>query len=953
MRLFEQNAEVQRLEAGLAGLPLSEATIASAVAVAWYKRHMDHRASRELARQAAEFLSQCPIEVENGNALQARLQLLDAEASFLSNDHDQALATLAELTRPDAGYHDDLVRSDAHALGAVVASSTGALERRDQELVAAVASAGKARDNVRVESLQANQALYALGLGNQEVDAQWEQRFTQQRLTNHPVAQAYVSTYLGWRCRNLGQFSKAIQHYHSASKAALQTGQLLAATFAMTNLGTTFAELNDYESAIEWEQKALDLAEPTGWPVILGPCLRHMGEIMRFVERYDAAEAILSQALTVYAPLRNSRNFASILGSMGSLNQARGRAPDALKNYQDMAERAEALNQIDVRIEAHLGIAAAQLAMAQIEAAHAAAHTALEASRQHGASTQHLRGLRLLAKIQQHEGRVAQSLESLREAYASAQAIQGYHAPHDLLQELAQALALTGAFEEAYTASSKAITERERVQSRDSLQRATAIQIRLETERARAESEQHRRLAEAESRRAALLQSTSETLERLSTIGQEITSELDKEHVFEAIERNVHTILDVACFTIYLMDSDGLGLTSVYDVEDGVRLPVDHVALTDPDAFSAQCVRERRELLFNRASTLAEPLSAHIPGTLLPQSALFAPLIVAQRVMGVMTIQSLQLNAYGENERLIFRTLCAYAAIALDNSVAYTHLRDAKDQLVAHEKLSALGSLVAGVAHELNTPLGNALLTATALQEQTRELEAAALSGTLRRSTLSDYIAASHEGLALVTRGLSTAGELVQSFKQVAVDRATEQRRTFNILRTSQETVATLQRIIHRAGHRLELEIPPAMELDGYPGPYGQVLTNFINNALLHAFEGRTGGVMRLTARPLRKTTIEIQFTDNGQGIAADHLNRIFEPFFTTKMGQGGSGLGMSISHNIVTSLFGGEMAVTSTPGKGTCFTLRLPVTAPQNSADEPHTHDVRKLSREQGPAAR
>ena len=136
------------------------------------------------------------------------------------------------------------------------------------------------------------------------------------------------------------------------------------------------------------------------------------------------------------------------------------------------------------------------------------------------------------------------------------------------------------------------------------------------------------------------------------------------------------------------------------------------------------------------------------------------------RVLGVMTIQSTRVNAYAENERLVFRTLCAYTAIGLDNAMAYTHLRDAKDQLVVHEKLAASGSLVAGVAHELNTPLGNSLLTATTLQENTAALEAAAASGSMRRSTLTDYIASCREGLGLVSRGLRSAGELVQSFKQ-------------------------------------------------------------------------------------------------------------------------------------------------------------------------------------------
>ena len=365
-----------------------------------------------------------------------------------------------------------------------------------------------------------------------------------------------------------------------------------------------------------------------------------------------------------------------------------------------------------------------------------------------------------------------------------------------------------------------------------------------------------------------------------------------------------------------------------------MRLAGDHVELNSPNSFSARCVRERRELLINESDSELE--ASQIPGTLLTRSALFAPLTIGDRVLGVMTIQSPQPNAYAEKERLIFRTLCAYTAIALDNSVAYTHLRDAKDQLVAQEKLAALGALVAGVAHELNTPIGNSLLTVSALQQKTVALENAVAGGTLRRSTLAEYIAAAHEGVDIITRGLETAAELVQSFKQVAVDRATEQRRPFELLRTTLDIVATLHRSISKAGHHLEIDISESIVLDGYPGPFGQVLTNFVNNGLLHAFEGRRGGTMRLSARPVKPNHVEIEFSDDGLGIAQDNLKRIFEPFFTTKMGQGGSGLGMSISYNIVTSLLGGEISVDSQPGQGTRFTMRIPLEAPVQQDHQP-----------------
>lgn len=146
-----------------------------------------------------------------------------------------------------------------------------------------------------------------------------------------------------------------------------------------------------------------------------------------------------------------------------------------------------------------------------------------------------------------------------------------------------------------------------------------------------------------------------------------------------------------------------------------------------------------------------------------------------------------------------------------------------------------------------------------------------------------------------------------------------------------------MQRSIHVAGHRLDIDIPAGIVLDGYPGPYGQVLTNLINNAVLHAFGARRGGTMRLQAQLVRNTWIEVRFSDDGVGIAAVNLKRIFDPFFTTKLGQGGSGLGMSISYNIVTSLFGGELDVESTLGQGTRFILRLPLVAPHHPDDNRH----------------
>ncbi len=933
MQLFERNTEVDRLAVALERSRDDAQTLALQVTLAWYLRQRDNPRAQQLRKQALTHIQRQPQTAELA-AHRARLLLVEGENLWLLSDFAGATraAQAALATFESLGHQAGC--ADSHALMVSVCSSTGELPERDAALARAVDCARQARDTHRLDYFEANQARYAVLRDVHLASQQWRLRFPEEWIDANPAVAAIVNTYRATRDYNTGNFAGALGHFDRAWNAAMETGQILTAVVATVNAGSTYVVLNDHDAALEWLQRGLDLARPTGWAVTLGPALRQMGEVMGAMGRLEAAQSLLDEALAVYQPLRNSRNFTMVLSALGGLAQRRGDYARALEHFRQQAGLSLHLGQTDAAMEGQVGIANALLHLGQSAQAEESALVALDLARNQGAVIQEISALRLLGRIQADRGDRAQATSCLELALATARKIDGYRIASDLLFDLAQEYALSERFAEAYALSVQASSARERVLSQEASNRATAIQVRLGTERQRAESEQHQRQAEAEAKRATLLQQTSETLSLLGNIGQEITSQLDKEHVFEVIEHHVHGLLDASSFAIYLMDADGLGLTSVYDMEGGVRLPSDHVLVNDPGSYSALCVRERRELLLDFTDPLLP--ANYVPGTLKTVSGLFAPLTIADRVLGVMTIQSTRPQVYGENERLIFRTLCAYTAIALDNAVAYTHLRDAKDQLVVQEKLAALGSLVAGVAHELNTPIGNSLLTASTLQQNTADLEAAAASGTMRRSTLSDYIASCQEGLHLVIRGLHSASELVQSFKQVAVDRATEQRRAFELLRTSQEVIATLQRRIHLAGHHLLIDIPEGITLDGYPGPYGQVLTNLINNALLHAFGERKGGTMQLLAQRLRNAQVEIRFTDDGVGIPAGNLSRIFDPFFTTKLGQGGSGLGMSISYNIITSLFGGELEVSSAPGAGTCFVMRLPLEAPQKAPASP-----------------
>jgi PAS domain S-box-containing protein len=265
-------------------------------------------------------------------------------------------------------------------------------------------------------------------------------------------------------------------------------------------------------------------------------------------------------------------------------------------------------------------------------------------------------------------------------------------------------------------------------------------------------------------------------------------------------------------------------------------------------------------------------------------------------------------------------------------------LRRVMDQLVQSEKLAALGNLVAGVAHELNTPLGNARTMASALSEEVRVFAAAAESGALRRSQMETFLGRSREAVELLERNAARAADLISQFKQVAVDQTSTRRRRFDLRQTVEELLVTLRPQLKRTAHRIDVAIPADLELDGYPGPLEQVLANLVNNSLIHGFAGIEAGVIWISARAVDERQVQIEYTDNGAGIAEGSHSRIFEPFFTTRLGSGGSGLGLYIVYNLVTGVLGGTIKAYSPPNQGLAFTLTLPrCVANQPALEAPH----------------
>ena len=257
---------------------------------------------------------------------------------------------------------------------------------------------------------------------------------------------------------------------------------------------------------------------------------------------------------------------------------------------------------------------------------------------------------------------------------------------------------------------------------------------------------------------------------------------------------------------------------------------------------------------------------------------------------------------------------------------ALNELNAAQQNLIDAERLAALGGLVAGVAHEVNNPIGISLTVASSFARRTEMFEAELRSETgLRRSQLEDFVRTSQDAAHQLVGNLQRAGELIQSFKQVAVDRSHAERRIFNLSEATDQIIASLRPALKKASILLSVEVPEGLVIDGYPGVYGQILTNLLLNAANHAFPDRRSGAIAISAKHRGSDDVEIIFSDNGVGMTPDVQRQAFDPFFTTRRNEGGTGLGLHIVYNLVTQQLGGRMMLDSRLGQGTTFRIIMP----------------------------
>ena len=258
---------------------------------------------------------------------------------------------------------------------------------------------------------------------------------------------------------------------------------------------------------------------------------------------------------------------------------------------------------------------------------------------------------------------------------------------------------------------------------------------------------------------------------------------------------------------------------------------------------------------------------------------------------------------------------------------ALERLRNTQESLIEAEKLAALGRLVAGVAHEISTPVGTGLTVASSFERRAASFAAeVARGGALKRSSLDEFLRAAHEAALQLVGNLDRAADLVRTFKEVAVDRSYHERSSFDVGELTAQVMKGLRPCLQQRMVELEITCQPDLLMNSFPGPYGQVLTNLFLNAVTHAFPDGNAGTIGVKVREFGKEHVEVKFSDDGCGMTDDVRRNAFDPFFTTRRDKGCTGLGLHIVHNIVTNRLNGRLSLDSEPGRGTEIQIILPI---------------------------
>ncbi|MCV2357532.1 response regulator [Paucibacter sp. TC2R-5] len=881
--------------------------------LAWYQRQSDSENALSWAGEAQALLEVVELTLLDHQGIHTRLTLVQAEIDILRGKSALAEPKVLAAIAVYESCGDSLGSGDARNALVTIRSDAGDPVQRDACLLQCQADYRRSGDPIRIKFSLARSLLFQAFRDAKATGLSLQQHFDPAE-DQGPVVTPMLASVRAVVAGYTGELGPSIVQFLLAFKAAEETGQLRFAILSACNGADSFASLGDLDAALEWDERGLALARGCGWPVMLAMALTQTGSVLRLLGRLQDARQCQLEALAAIGDLGASNTYVMVLQGLSEVLLDLDQPDEALLRFGQAEQASLKLGEPIAVLRSYRGQASALAKLGRPVEALAKAEGALAEVIQQGNIEEQVKILRVLAGLhRQHSLPVPLDLQAasaplhyLQQAQDAAAGIEGFLAPSELFDELAQAQAEAGDFARAYLSARAAAQARDTARSKDGNNRAIAMQVRQDTARALAAAEHHRLVAQTEARRAELLQATSDTLETLGQVGREITASLNSEAVFAALHRHVHRMMDATFFGICLFDEEAARLNMVFAREGDLVVPGMSMPLADPNSSFALCARERRELQIELAPQ--DEGSFVIPGTMETISLMYFPMLIGERLLGVMSVQSPRARAYGEREVFIMRALCGYGAIALDNAQAYAQVEAAT---------AAKGQFLANMSHEIRTPM-NAVLGMLKL-----------LQGTDLNQRQRDYTVkaagAAKSLLGLINDILDfskmDAGKMTLDPQPFALDQLMRDLSTIVSTNVGKKPVEVM--------FDIAAEVPPVLIGDALR--LQQVLINLSGNAIKFTAQGEV--VIRIELLRYSGSDVVLRFAvrDSGIGIAPENQKKIFEGFSQAEVSTtrrfGGTGLGLNISQRLV-AMMGGELALDSVLGEGSTFhfSLTLPV---------------------------